>query len=138
MTDMLSNESRPFLQPSRSRFLEISLTLFVVAGTIHLLAGADNPHEEIVTSAVRNFSRSSLDLGCSAYGTLLEKGMPCSEIGGFRFVLEREGRYSLFALNVGSDPTRVSGSDAPKKWSGTREQLDALARVFSTAAPDYE
>jgi hypothetical protein len=118
------------------RFL--CVTAFVAAvGWLYVEAFDDSTQETsaVVTAAVRLFSSARLDKACSDDGLLVEKGRPCAETDGFRFVLGPNGRYELFAVEAAGYPQRVADSDDVSEWRGSDNQFEHL-KGFTTVRND--
>jgi hypothetical protein len=114
----------------RHHFLEATLVGAALLGAVHMYSGSVDPAGEVVTNAARYFASSRLDRSCTADGMMVDRGMPCMDAGGFRFVLGREGRYSIYAVDSAA-PQIVARSGDAANWMGTQEQLSNLEGLAS-------
>lgn len=118
-------------------YLEFALIGAVVLGMLHLfwVWESRDDNERILSDATRHFVARKLDRSCSADGALVERGMPCADSGGYRFVLGRHGRYEIYAV-AGVAPLIVADSAASPVWTGTAEHLSELERL-AAGTEDY-
>lgn len=125
-----SEDGRKKRRPS---FLfEAAMIGAALMGVLNLCLGGVDPAGKAVADATRYFVAAKLDRSCSADGFLIDRGTPCADAGGFRFVLGSEGRYEIFAVD-GKAPQTVARSGGLPVWTGSSAQLAALERL--TAAP---
>lgn len=127
-----SSRSIPDVPGRVGRVVSVAV-LAAVVGWLYVNVFADNSQEisGTITAAARQFSTSRLDIACSDDGMLVERGKPCAESGGFRFVLGPNGRYDLFAVEEAGYPQRVADSDHLSDWKGTDDQFERLTK-FAT------
>ncbi|MNU41397.1 hypothetical protein D3C71_301260 [compost metagenome] len=116
-------------------YLEIALIGAVMLGMLHLFWGSRDDTGRILSDATRHFVARKLDRSCSADGMLADRGMPCADSGGYRFVLGRHGRYEIYAV-AGVAPLIVARSAGSPVWTGTPEQLSELERL-AAGTEDY-
>jgi hypothetical protein len=124
-THQSSGDGHPKRRP---HFLEATLVGAALLGAVHMYSGGVDTAGAVIADAVRYFASTSLDRSCTADGALVERGMPCVDAGSFRFVLGREGRYSIYAVE-GASAQIVAQSGDTANWMGTSEQLSSLERL---------
>jgi hypothetical protein len=109
-------------------YLEAVMIGAAVLGVLNMCMGSADTTGTVLSDATRYFVAGRLDKTCSAEGMLVDRGMPCAEHGGFRFVLGGKGRYEIYAVE-GMATQLVARSDGSPAWTGTSEQLAELERL---------